>query len=226
MPRHALFLLALLLAPQLAMAAEPAPVEAKLNEPIPLFDGNPLHGWAVADTADFPRHGEVKVHEGTLALGIGGQGTGIRCTKKDLPRTNYEIRLEAMRTEGRDFFCGLTLPVGESYVSYIVGGWGGGTIGFSNIDGLSADENATSDYIEFEEKTWYKIRVRVTDHRLSAWINGEQKADVAREGREFGIWWEQEPLRPLGIATWNTAARLRNIELVPLPPPAAEEAAD
>jgi hypothetical protein len=38
--------------------------------------------------------------------------------------------------------------------------------------------------------------------------------------RKFSIWWEQEPARPLGIATWNTSAALRNIRLTVLDSPA------
>ena len=37
---------------------------------------------------------------------------------------DYELRLEAKRVEGGDFFCGLTFPVGKEYCTLILGGWG------------------------------------------------------------------------------------------------------
>jgi hypothetical protein len=48
---------------------------------------------------------------------------------------NYEIKLEAKKVTGNDFFCGMTFPVGDSFCSFIVGGWGGPVVGLSSIDG-------------------------------------------------------------------------------------------
>ena len=49
-----------------------------------------------------------------------GYMTGITYTNP-LPRTDYEVTLEAMRVEGSDFFCGLTFPVGSNSCSLVVG---------------------------------------------------------------------------------------------------------
>ena len=65
--------------------------------------------------------------------------TGIRSTAV-IPKSNYEIRLEAKRTDGNDFFCGLTFPVQEGFATLIVGGWGGGVTGISNIDGFATEQ--------------------------------------------------------------------------------------
>ena len=89
-----------------------------------LFDGNTLMGWKVTD---FAGHGDVRVENGKLILAMGAALTGINWTNP-LPRMNYEIALEAMKVDGSDFFCGLTFPVGETYCSFIVGGWGGGVV--------------------------------------------------------------------------------------------------
>jgi CubicO group peptidase (beta-lactamase class C family) len=177
-----------------------------------LFNGHDLDGWKVADQIDFERHGRVEVINGELVLNQGKPATGIAFSGSP-PRMNYEISLEAKRIEGSDFFCGLTFPVAESYLSFILGGWGGGVTGLSNLDGASAVENETTGYREFEPNRWYAIRLRVTPGKVQIWLDGEQLIDVETTDRKLSIWWEQEPMRPLGIASWNTKAALRNIRL-------------
>src|SRR5690606_38236930 len=107
---------------------------------------------------DFQHQKAVTVEDGALVLAMGQPASGV-VWKGQPPRENYEISLEARRLEGNDFFCGLTFPVGDSYCTFIVGGWGGGTTGLSNLDGYSAVENETTGYSEFQQGCWYRIRV-------------------------------------------------------------------
>jgi CubicO group peptidase (beta-lactamase class C family) len=183
-----------------------------LAGPLALFDGTQLGQWKVTDKFDFKNHGEIKAGKGVISLAEGAPASGIHWDG-ELPNSNYEISLQARRTSGSDFFCGLTFPVGESHCSFIVGGWGGGVVGMSNINNMSAVENETTGYLEVKDNRWYQIRVRVTDGHLRAWIDGESMVNIERADKKFSIWWEQEPLRPLGIASWNTAAELRNIRI-------------
>lgn len=194
----------LMFAPPLALCAEP-PDETKL-----LFDGKSLKGWKAASKFDFEKHGKVAVVDGELRMAAGQPATGVVCQAK-LPRDNYELTLEAKRVEGGDFFCGLTFPVGKEHCTLIVGGWGGGVIGLSNVDNTSAVENETTGYQAFKSNQWYKIRLRVTPKRIEAWIDKKQVVELEREDRKFSVWWEQEPMRPLGIANWNTGSALRKI---------------
>ena len=76
-------------------------------------------------------------------LDFGSSMTGVTYQGKDLPRTDYEIRLEAQRIDGTDFFCGLTFPVHDAHLSLIVGGWGGSLVGLSSLDGKDASRNET-----------------------------------------------------------------------------------
>lgn len=185
-----------------------------VSEPMALLDATGLANWKVAEENDFEKHGPVEYRDGQLLLGQGKPGTAVRW-KRDFPRSGYQVTLEAQRVAGDDFFCGLTFPVGDSYCSLILGGWGGGVTGLSNIDDMAAVENETTGYVKFEQDRWYRVRLRVTDERIAAWVDDEQIVDVARKDRKFSIWWEQEPVRPFGIATWNTAAALRKIRLEP-----------
>ncbi len=174
----------------------------------PLFDGKSLEGWK---TTLFGGEGEVRVDDGKLILDFGAAMTGVTY-QKSFPKSNYEIRLEATRLEGNDFFCGLTFPVGESHCSFIAGGWGGTVVGLSSIDGNDASENSTGQYREFKNGQWYKFRVRVTDDKIQCWIDDKQVIDQDLEGVEISTRAEVNLNKPLGFSTYDTRAALRNIE--------------
>lgn len=182
-----------------------------------MFDGKSLEGWKVIDQFVFKRHGKVSVKEGELILEKGSAGTGI-AWQKEMPRIDYEIRLEAKRIEGSDFFCGLTFPVNDDYCTLILGGWGGGATGLSNLDDFSAIENETSNFFEFKNGQYYPVKLRVTAKKIEAWVADKKIVDVDPTQHRLSIWWEQEPARPLGIATWYTSAAFKKIELERLKP--------
>lgn len=92
----------------------------------------------------------------------------------DFPKSNSEIRFEAMRVAGIDFFSGLTFPVGAAHSTLIARGWAGVVVGLSCIDGKNASENETTQYMTFTNGRWYRFRVRVTDQRIAAWIDDQQ----------------------------------------------------
>lgn len=176
---------------------------------VSLFDGKTLAGWKVSD---YGGTGEVFVEGGSLHLVMGEPFTGISFTGK-LPTNNYELSLEAMREDGNDFFCGLTFPVGESACTLVVGGWGGGLVGLSSLDGLDASDNETGKWRELDSKRWYQVRLRVTDTHIQAWIDMDKVVDVATKGRKISIRPDVQPSKPMGIATWRTSAALRNIRM-------------
>ena len=76
--------------------------------------------------------------------------TGIHLAHDKIPRTNFELEAEAMKVDGDDFFCAITFPVGETYATFVPGGWGGTVVGISSIDGLDAAENETATFMKFE----------------------------------------------------------------------------
>ena len=133
-----------------------------------------------------PAQSEVQVKDGQILLHFGNEMTGITWTG-ELPRMDYEIKLDAMRVDGTDFFCGLTFPVGDAPCSFIVGGWGGGVVGMSSLNGKDAARNETTQYVEFEKGRWYRIRVRVTQNKLEAWIDKRKLVDVDTTGKKISI---------------------------------------
>lgn len=176
-----------------------------------LFDGKALAGW---QSTKFGGEGAVKVENGQIVLEAGGGDlTGITWVGPELPTTNYEIALQAMRVEGSDFFAGVTFPVAGSFCSLILGGWGGTVVGLSSINGMDASENDTSQSIAFEPRRWYNIRIRVTPAKIEAWLDERQIISQDLKGNDIGIRIEMELSRPLGVAAWRTKSALRDIRL-------------
>jgi hypothetical protein len=191
-----------------AKSPEAKSPETLLPGSVPLFDGKTLAGWRISD---FAGSGPVRVEDGSLILEMGTM-TGVTYTNP-VPTMNYEISVDAMRVDGNDFFCGLTFPVGNDPCSLIVGGWGGGVVGLSSLDGQDASSNETTQYMNFEKERWYKVRLRVVPNKIQAWVDDERIIDVDTTDRKISVRLEVEESRPLGFATWSTTAALRNIRL-------------
>ncbi len=179
-----------------------------------LFDGKSLTGWKVTP---FGGTGEVAVKNGSIDLEMGYM-TGVTWTNS-FPTQSYEVTLEAQRTNGTDFFCGLTFPVKDSHVTLIIGGWGGALVGISSINGQDASENETTKFQKFDKNRWYKVRVRVALPKVQAWIDDENFVDLDTTGKTLALRpGDTELCRPFGIATWSTGASIKNIELKLLAP--------
>jgi hypothetical protein len=185
----------------------------------PLFDGRALGDWK---PTPFGGEGEVTAADGVLTIAMGADLSGVTW-KGEFPRQNFELSLEARRVDGSDFFCGLTFPVGDDHCSLILGGWGGGVVGLSSIDGEDAANNATTKVIPFDDRRWYAVTVRVTPERIVCLLDGEPLVDQPLEGHRISVREEVIPSQPLGIATYATTAELRTIRWRPLPaePPPA-----
>lgn len=175
-----------------------------------LFDGKTLDDWKPS-FKEFT--GKVEVKDGAIVLHKGMKMTGVTYAGKDFPKSDYEVVLEGKRVEGKDFFCTTTFPVGEGFCSLVVGGWGGMLTGISNINGADASENETTSSMEFKDNTWYKVRIRVTEKKVEAWIGEEKVADVERKGRKFTTRIECEDCQPFGLATYDTVGAIRDIKV-------------
>ncbi len=176
----------------------------------PMDDGKSLTGWR---ETDFAGHGEVRCQSGLLVLDTGDPFTGIKWTN-DFPKRNYEVALDAMRVSGSDFFCGLTVPVGDSFCTLIVGGWGGSLVGVSSLDSQDASENETTKFSDFTTGRWYRIRLRVTESRIEGWIDQDKLVDVVTTGKRISLRpGDIELSKPFGIAAWETSSALREIKI-------------
>ncbi len=176
-----------------------------------LFNGTDLTGWKASGFAGQP---EPSVKDGCIVLPFGERLTGVTYDAKEaIPTTNYEITLEAKKVNGTDFFCGLTFPVDKSFASLIIGGWGGSVTGISSIDDYDAANNDTTKVRKFELNKWYTIRMRVTPKKLEAWVDDDQIVDADIEGKKISTRADIDLTQPLGIASYQTAAAIRNVRI-------------
>jgi hypothetical protein len=175
-----------------------------------LFDGKTLTGWKVTDFGD---GGKVAVKDGAIVIEKAEPMNGVTYARGDFPKMDYEVRLEAKKVDGNDFFCTTTFPVGDAFCSLVVGGWGGTTIGLSSVNYEDASMNETNTSKEFERGRWYAVRIRVTKDRIRAWIDDESVVDLPTEDRKFTTRIECEPSKPFGVATYRTAAALRSVRV-------------
>jgi len=192
-------------------AEEPAKTASPPTlETMSLFDGKTLTGWEVLDYAGT---GGAEVKDGTLVLKQGEPITSIVWKGAKLPQLDYELTMQARRVDGSDFFATVTFPVGKHYCSLVLGGWGGGVIGLSSINGADASENETTDYFDFEKNRWYKIRIRVTQTHLQAWIDDKQVANINHTENNLSVRIEMELSKPLGLSSFHTTGEIRDIQL-------------
>jgi len=218
-----------------AAAAEPAPAEkageakqpakkaAKKKDPFAwksMFDGKTLKGWKVPV---FGGDGEVKVEDAAIVLAMGDPMTGIVWAGDKLPTDNYELALEAKRTQGIDFFATTTFPIGKSFASFVVGGWAGTVVGISCVDYYDAADNVTTNFKAFDDKKWYKIRIRVSEPKLECWIDDEKLVDLERKGHKFDTRIEVDLCKPLGVSSYMTEGVLRKIRIRRLKPDEVEK---
>ncbi len=190
-----------------------APADPNLSV---LYNGKDLGEW---QKTQFGGEGDVFVNEtGGLEFGFGAIMTGVHWGGEVPATSNYEITLDAMKLDGTDFFCALTFPVKESHATFVIGGWGGGIVGISSVDDLNASENETMNIEGFEKDKWFKIKVRVTDDKLEAWIDEDQKVDLDLADRKISLLpGDIELSVPIGIASFMTRAQYRNVEFRKLP---------
>ena len=193
------------------------PAEAK---PLVLLTGNDLSDWKVV--SQMKDHGPVTLKNGVLSLGEGKPMTGVAYAgKAELPVKDYEISFEARRVSGEDFFAALTFPVREpkTFATFVIGGWGGKCVGISCLQYQAADENETTNWVDFTEGKWYRFRLEVRENRLKGWIDDKEIFDADTEGKKITMrFGDIEFCEPLGLASYGTVGEIRNLIIKKLPP--------
>ena len=178
----------------------------------PLFNGVALGEWKATP---FERSPVPRVGDGAILLPAGQPLTGVTWSGT-FPTTDFELRFEALRLQGGDFFASVTFPAGGNFATLVLGGWGGDIVGISSIDGWDASDNETRTYINFETGRWYAFRLQVSKERIMAWIDGERVVNVEIAGRTISLRrGEMKLSAPLGFASYNTAGKIRKIEYRP-----------
>ena len=182
-----------------------------------LFNGKDLSGWKAADIWG---NGKVEaLSNGVVSCGLGKPLTGLAYTNS-FPTMSYEVKMEALRKEGSDFFVAMTIPVESNACTVVIGGWGGNLCGISSINFMDASENQYSESVSFKNDVWYTLRVRVTPGLLEVFLNDtlytakvpfeSSSAFTLRAGSDI------DKTKPFGLATYETKALWRNLSVTTL----------
>ena len=200
-----------------------AQVVEKTEEPPPqpqwdsLFDGKTLDGWRIVPWAGGEGAGTVEVRDGQIVLGAGMPRTAIAWTR-GFPTSDYEVRVEATRTVGRNDFCTIVFPIAGTHCAWVVGGFGGDAVCLATFDGTSNWNEATERF-SFQQGRRYQVRLRVTKARIQGWIDDERLLDTPTAGHTFALWAFLQPLTPFGVySSDNTTAALRSISVRTITP--------
>lgn len=183
-------------------------------ETVALFNGRDLSGWKAADIWG---NGKVEaLSNGVVSCGLGKPLTGLAYTNS-FPTMSYEVKMEALRKEGSDFFVAMTIPVESNACTVVIGGWGGNLCGISSINFMDASENQYSESVSFKNDVWYTLRVRVTPGLLEVFLNDtlytakvpfeSSSAFTLRAGSDI------DKTKPFGLATYETKALWRNLSV-------------
>ncbi len=176
----------------------------------------------LAQSTAFGGEGEVQWTRDGVKLPAGSPLTGVHWTgvvfsgedlRRDFPTEDYQLEVWAVRLEGTDFFCGLTVPVGQGAATLILGGWGGGLTGLSCVDGEDASTNPTRSFQTYVTGQEYHVRVEVLTSHIRCWVDGDLIVDQPREGHHFEVRPEVLLSQPLGVASYCTFATVRGLRL-------------
>lgn len=178
-----------------------------------LFSPALIQKW---EEAKMIQGGGIVREDGGFTLKDGAPMTGIvfpSWLKDGMPIADYAIYYEAMRESGGDFFGSVTFPVRDekTFVTFVLGGWGGSQVGISCIDGYDASENTTGSSQRFENGKWYRVRIEVRAKELRVLLDGRPIIQTNIAGRDLGLRaGEIDRCVPFGFATYGTTGRVRS----------------
>ena len=156
--------------------------------------------------------GAVGFADGCLTMDAGVALTGVHWRGElPFPRVGYELRCQARRTQGSDFFCGLTFPYGQGAATYVLGGWGGSLVGLSCLDGHDASDNETTHFHQFKQNQWYDVRIRVREGFIDAWIDEARVMAVPVRDREVSVRGDVAASQPLGLTTFQSRGQVKDL---------------
>ncbi len=186
-----------------------------------LFSSVLIERWK---EAPMDKSGGIRRETDGFTLKEGAPMTGIvfpEWFKEGLPAVDYAITYEAMRVGGSDFFGSVTFPVRDekTFVTFVLGGWGGTQVGISSIDGYDAASNPTGSSQQFENGKWYRVHIEVRAEEIQVQLNGRRIVQANIAGRTLGLrGGEISNCLPFGFATYGTEGRIRSCVVERLPP--------
>jgi len=185
-----------------------------------LFNGKSLEGWHKPDRGEFAV-GKVEVGDGQIVMDPGGI-----VASQAMPKTDYEVTLEAMRKNSGEDLTFMAFPVGEATTMLAFGSANGGSVGLWCLDDRASwdNQNETKRSMGFDSNRWYKIRLRVMPRRIAAWIDDERVFDLDTWGHKLSPW--VRDVSPFGIIAWQGKVAYRSIRLRQLKTPSPTSVVD
>jgi hypothetical protein len=177
-----------------------------------LFSPALLEKW---QEAKMIKGGGIRRETDGFTMKAGEPMTGVvfpEWFKDGMPATDYAITYEAMRVSGSDFFGSVTFPVRDekTFVTFVLGGWGGPQVGISSIDGYDAASNPTGSSQHFEDGKWYRVRIEVRSNEIQVKLDNKMIVRANIAGRSLGLRaGEISNCVPFGFATYATEGRVR-----------------
>lgn len=201
-----------------------APPGKTVEPPMPagdwvsLFDGKSLDGWQKVWRFHMPRkYGSGKSGEATLApakqcviLELGDPISGIHCKTK-MPTTNYEVELEAASADGEKPAFRVVFPLGGTHCTLAVTGGEVSHVGLELVDSKSMADNGTAASVDLDPAKWHRLRLRVTDAKVVAWMNGQQVVEQSREGHDLNRSVYYRHVQNLGLCARGARPAFRNV---------------
>ncbi len=134
----------------------------------------------------------------------------IRLTFGDSNWSDYEISLEAQKTGGNEGFLVLfRVKSDRDYYWLNIGGWGNTATAVERS--VENRRRAISSFrpIRVEQGRWYKVRIRCEGRRIQGWLDDELILDFNDDDNAHLT-------GRVGVGTWLTSAKFRNIKVTSL----------
>ena len=136
--------------------------------------------------------------------------TDVNFVFGDTDWEDYEIRLEALKERGAEGFMVLfRAEDADNFYWLNIGGWGNSRHAIEK--GVDGNKHRIGPEVEgsIEEGRWYEIRIRCEGDHIQCWLDAKKIIDM-RDRRSPYL------AGQIGLGTWGTAARYRNIRVTSL----------
>jgi alpha-N-arabinofuranosidase len=123
---------------------------------------------------------------------------------------NYELSLQALKEGGAEGFLVLFRAKDDDNFYWLnLGGWGNTRHAVEKETNGSRREIGSSTQGRIERNRWYDLRIRCEGNHIQCFLDGDQIIDIEDNNNPFltGM---------IGLGTWGTQARYRNIEVTSL----------
>lgn len=136
--------------------------------------------------------------------------TDVHMEFGDTAWTDYEINLEARKDGGNEaFLIVFRAPDSDNFYWLNIGGWGNTQHAIEKeVNGGRSNLVTASGSVNTGQ--WYDIRIRCEGNNIQVWLDGSPLFDYTDTDSPYLT-------GEMGVGTWETQARYRNIEVTEIP---------